>query len=98
MTETNETVTPVNVTETLAAVMCAAELSGRGLSLDSLLSEEARVWRRFIPEATQMVEALSKKGLVIVPLDEIKCLRETVAFYVKAMRLNADPKGKWFKS
>jgi hypothetical protein len=31
-------------------------------------------------------------------LDEIERLRETVTLYVKAMRLNADPKGKWFKS
>lgn len=29
---------------------------------------------------------------------EIERLRETVAMHVRAMRLNADPKGKWFKS
>lgn len=41
---------------------------------------------------------LSACDLLPLALDEIERLRETVAFYVKAMRLNADPKGKWFKS
>lgn len=53
--------------EKIAYVLCRNEVQGRSpRSIDESVQEVERVWKRFIPEAKDLVKSLSKAGIVML--------------------------------
>lgn len=51
--------------EHLAAAMCQLELQSKCASLDILVEEVERTWRRYIPEAECLLAAMKKRDFVL---------------------------------